>query len=288
MLSLAIIALPGQRPRSKPTQAAQSNRNIVFWKMSRQSVDLLLTGIPQADSLRLAQLRQTFFDLQCRGPCLREQAAPDGRNLVCTLPGDKSDEDGTILFLADYAHQGAGESAVANWSGALMLPFLYHALSAAPRGHTFLFAEVRGEAGARALFDSFTPEERKGLQGVVALDALGLGPVQFFIVPDDTYAYYAWTRLEPPLLQAAADQQAPAPVYALPGAWRKSDVTREFRHHDVPSMLIHSVNDAARQVPGSALDTEAAIDHNVYFQTLTLLADYSVELDRVTPPPHAR
>lgn len=288
MLVFALAAAPAQRPSSKLPQAARPSRNIVLWKMSRESVDMLLSDIPQADPLRVAQLRQTFLDLQCRGPHLRERPAPGGGNLVCTLPGDKSAKDGTVLFLADYEHQGPGESAVANWSGALMLPFLYHALSAAPRGHTFLFAEVKGEVGARALYDSFTPVQRKAIQGVVTLDALGLGPVQYYIEPDDTYAYYAWTRLQRSLLQAAADQQLPAPSYFAPGSWRKNDVTREFRHHNIPVMLIHSVDSADRHVPGSARDTEAAIDHDLYFQTLTLLADYAAELDRVPPLPSAR
>ena len=288
MLVLALAAAPAQRAPNKPAHPTQPQPNIVFWKMSRASVDMLLTAIPQADSLRLAQLRQTFLDLQCRGPHLREQPAPGGGNLVCTLPGDKSAKDGAILFLADYEHQGPGESAVANWSGALMLPFLYHALSASQRGHTFLFAEVKGEAGARALYDSLTPVQRKAIQGVVALDALGLGPVQYYIEPDDTYAYYAWTRLQRSLLQAAADQQAPAPTDAIPGSWRSTDVTREFRHHNLPVMLIHSVDFADRGVPGSARDTAAAINHDLYFQTLTLLADYAVELDRIQPPRPAR
>lgn len=277
MLAVALAAVSAQQPAGKP----QANRNIVFWQMSRQSVDMLLTGIPQTDSQRMAQLRQTFHDLQCRAPQLREQG---GVNLVCALTGSKADKEGTILFLANYAHQGEGESAVTNWSGALMLPFLYHALSAASRKHTFLFAEVEGESGARALFDSFTPAQRRGIQGVIALDALGLGPVQFYISPDDTSAYFAWTRLEKPLLQAASDQRQAAPGFAVPGSWRKSDVTREFRHHNVPSMLIHSVTDAARQVPGSARDTAAAINHDAYFRSLTLLADYVVELDRIGPP----
>lgn len=288
MLVLALAAAPAQRPPNKPAQPTQPRRNLVFWKMSRASVDMLLSGIPQGDSLRLAQLRQTFHDLQCRGPQLHEQPAPGGNNLICTLPGDKANKDGAFLFLADYTHQGTGQGAVENWSGALMLPFLYHALSAAPRAHTFLFAEVQGESGARALFDSFTPAQRKGIQGVVAFEALGLGPAQFYIEPDDTYAYYAWTRLQRPLRQAAADQQTPEPGYAIPGSWRKADATREFRHHNTPVMLIHSVDSASRQVPGSVRDTATAIDHDVYFKTLTLLADYAVELDRVPPPTRAR
>lgn len=40
--------------------------------------------------------------------------------------------------------------------------------------------------------------------------------------------------------------------------------------------------------PLPARDTETAIDHDVYFQTLTLLGDYAAELDRIPPPPSLR
>lgn len=254
---------------------------------------MLLQSVPQRDGLRLTQLKQTFTDLQCRGRQLREQSAPGGKNLVCTLPttapepssaisaSPKGEPDPrTILFLAHYERQGAGRSAVENWSGALMLPFLYHALSAAPRHHTFVFAEVDGESGAAALFGSLTLAERGDLLGVVSLDALGLGPVQFYINPNDTYAYLARARLMHPLLQAASDQRLHAPREGVPGSWFKVDTGRTFRHHNVPAMLIHSVNWGTRQVPGSARDTPAAINRSVYMQTIRLLSDYTAELDR--------
>lgn len=280
-LVFALAAAPAQKQPGKAAPASPHNKNLIFWTMSRRSVDMLLSGIPQSNALRLAQLRQTFSDMQCRAPHLRESAAPDGKNLVCTLTGADPAKYGSILFLADYEHEGTGESAVANWSGALMLPFLYHALSAMPRHHTFLFAEVKGEPGARALFDSLTPAQRGEIQGVIALDALGLGPAQFYINPNDGSAANAWARLKRPLWQAAADQRMSRPPdFAIPGAWRKTDTTRVFRHHGLPAMLIHSVDFAARQIPGSAKDTSAAINRDTYFQTLTLLSDYAAELDR--------
>lgn len=289
LLSVSLTA----SAQSRGADSARQHRrpNIVFWKISPKSVDLLLGSVPQTDVIRLAQLKQTFVDLQCRGKQLQEQTTPGGRNLLCTLPaaGPKmasgKDDPSTILVLAHYEHEGQGRSAVENWSGALMLPFLYHALSAAPRRHTFIFAEVDGEQGAAALFGSFTPAQRHDILGVVALDALGLGPARFYINPNDGCAYLAWMRLEYPLLEATADQQFPAPDETLPGTWSKIDVTRIFRHHDVPSILVHSVAWSARDIPGSAHDTEAAIDRDTYMRTITLLADYAVELDGLRPSP---
>jgi hypothetical protein len=251
-------------------------------------VDFLLNRVPQSNAIRLGRLKQVFVDLECKGPSLIEQPARDGKNLVCTLPGTESTSEstaGTILFLAHYEHDGAGQSAVEDWSGALMLPLLYHALSAAPRRRTFLFAEVSGEAGARALFDSFTPVERHAIQGVVALDALGLGPVQFYISPIDDERYSAWRWLYPELLRAATVQQAPAPASGDRLEWLKVDDTREFRHHSLPTILVHSVPIKLEGLPGSARDSAAAIDRENYLKTLMLLSIYAAELDDPTPSP---
>ena len=282
---------PTQKTTRNPPNRAQ--HGFLFWDISHHSVNFLLQPVPQTNPLRLAQLRQTFIDLLCGAADLREQTFPNGRNLLCTLPEtapaasapDPGHESGTILFLAHYEHEGSGQSAIDNWSGALALPFLYHALAATPRQHTFIFAEVDGEAGAKTLFDSFTPQQRRAIKGVIALDALGLGPAQFYINPNDTYRNYGQMFLNSQLLQAAADQRLPAPVTAIPGTWLKIDDTREFRHHGIPSIFIHSVAFNTRDLPGSARDDASAIDRNTYFNTIVLLAYYAAELDQPWPSP---
>ncbi|MGC2163125.1 MAG: M28 family peptidase [Silvibacterium sp.] len=295
VLLLAAVA-PAQTLASKPAPAPKQNSGIVFWKMAPHSVEFLLNNIPQRDPIRLAQLKQTFTDLQCRGSNLREQSFAGGKNLLCILPGTPpvakpgpvpghAPETGTILFIAHYEHQGSGQSAVDNWSGAIMLSFLYHALSATPRQHTFLFAEVNGDPGAEALFNSFSLAQRHDMQAVIALDSLGLGPAQYYINPNDTSSSYEWFWIHDQLLNAAADLRLPQPVAAIPGGWFKTDVTRPFRYHGIPSIVIHSVNLNARDLPGSASDTAKAIDHNAYFNTIALLSVYAAEMDLKWPSP---
>jgi Peptidase family M28 len=298
-LTLALLltaAASAQAPIQKSNPKLPQNSGVIFWKMSPSSVDMLLSNIPQSNTIRLAQLRQTFTDLQCGGSRLREQSFAEGKNLICTLPaasttakpGAKSDSNaqpGIILFLAHYEHEGAGQSAVDNWSGAIMLPFLYHALSAAQHRHTFLFAAVDGESGARALYGSFTARQRHAIRGVIALDALGLGPAEFYINPNDSSTFLAWWNLNHQLLHAAADLRVPDPFQGIPGGWFKVDVTREFRHNGIPSILIHSVTFHTRDLPGSAQDTSSAIDRDTYFNTLSLLSDYASELDLMPSAP---
>lgn len=303
-LVLLAAAAPTQQTAQKPAQqstqkprSSDQRRNIVFGNISRQAVDFLLKPVPQPDALRLAQLKQSFSDMECHDS-LRELPVGESKNLICTLPGTAPElvpgpagkrvpnpSHGTILFLAHYEHVGPGQSAIDNWSGAVMLPCLYLALAPATRNHTFLFAEVDGEAGAKTLFDSFTPAERHAIKAVVVLDALGLGPAQFYLSPDDITANSSsgWAFLHRQLLQAAADQRMAAPAPAIPGGWQKIDETREFRHRSIPSILIHSVTKTTRDIPGSSRDTVSAIDHDVYFSTLTLLSYYGAELDQPWP-----
>lgn len=288
MLALAAAAQSTpQKPAPSPPSTTQ-NHGIIYWNMSRSSVDFLLNTVPQPNPVRMAQLRQVFIDLQCRGSQLSMQPAPEGPNLLCTLPGTISatqPDDGppTILFLAHYEHEGTGQSAIENWSGAVTLPCLYHALAAQPRRHTFLFAEVAGEAGAKALFDSFTPVQRRNIMGVIALDALGLGPAQYYVNPNDNFNAYRIIYPVRMLFKAADDEHAPGPNSGIPGAWFKVDDVREFRHHGIPSVVIHSVDWKHRDLPGSARDTPSAIDHDVYYKTLNLLDFFITELDRPWP-----
>jgi hypothetical protein len=311
VLCLAVAAVATAQTAARgPAPNSYSTKSIVFWNVSHESIEFLLRNAPQPDAVRVAQLKQVFIDLQCSGNRLREQQTGDGENLLCTMPasaplngagpgliaGSIPDStpgstpasvtaSGTIVVLAHYEHQGSGKSAVCNWSGAVMLPLLYHALAATPRHHNFIFAEVEGEQGAQALFDSFTPAQRHAIQGVVALDALGLGPAQFYMSPNDMPLFYGfgWFWLQHELAQAAVDQRFAAPVAAIPGRWQRVDAAQPFRHHGIPSILIHSVTFGTRGIPGSADDTPEAINREFYFSTLKLLSDYMVELDGPWP-----
>lgn len=265
------------------TASAYQKPKIIFWNMSRPTVDSLVHHVPQTNDLRLKQLKQTFSDLECKGASLHEQSVGESKNLVCTLVGNSHD---TILFIAHYEHEGAGQSAIDNWSGAIMLPFLYHALTVTPREHTFVFAAVDGVAGAKALLASMRYADLD-IKTVIALNALGLGPAQYYVNPTDAPQSAAsssnWGWMLRQLQQAAVDQRIDAPAASTPPGWLKIDDTREFRHRSIPSILIHSVSWDKRHLPGSALDTAEVIDTDAYFNTYTLLCYYSAELDQPQP-----
>jgi hypothetical protein len=246
--------------------------------MQRHSIDMLVHNVPQRDPERLAQLKQTFHDLECKGDNLRERPAGDGTNLICTLPGTalQGKKLDTIVLTAHYEHEGAGMSAVDNWSGAMMLPFLYHALSAVPRQHTFVFAEVDGEAGSKALVHSLP-----GVKAVIAFEALGLGPPCFYIRPNGSVPSYNEVLLKAALLRAADEIGKPEPEASIPGSWFKIDDTQHYRYAGVSAILLHSVSKATKHLPGSADDTAQKIDSDAYFGSYDLLCYYVVGLDQL-------
>jgi len=296
-LALFTVIASAQSTHPTPTQhppppKKTSQNPIIFWNMPRTSVNFLLRHVPQTNPIRLAQLKQTFNDLECQASNLREQTFPGGKNLLCTLPAGLSTDrtssqphrsPGIILFIADYKHEGLGQSAIDNWTGALMLPFIYHALTVAPRRHTFLFADVEGKAGAKALFDSLTSRQIQNTLGVVALDCLGLGPLRYYVNPYDTITGFQSNWLSIQLEQGALDQHVPVPKLALPGGWFKVDPTSEFRHHNIQSVLLFSVDFKSRKLPGSTKDTYASLNPDVYYQNLVRLSVYAVELDKLWP-----
>jgi len=262
-----------------PAFASDANQppKIIFWNMQRHSVDILVHTVPQRDAERLAQLKQTFHDLECKGDNLRERPVGEGTNLICTLPGTapQGTKLETIVLTAHYEHEGAGMSAIDNWSGAMMLPFLYHALSAVPRRHTFVFAEVDGEAGSKALLRSVP-----GARAVIAFEALGLGPPCFYIQPNGSLLSYTEAMLKAALLRAADEIGKPEPEASIPGSWFRIDDTRQYRYAGIAAILLHSVSRATKNLPGSVDDTAEKIDGDTYFGSYNLLCYYVVGLDQ--------
>jgi len=167
-------------------------------------------------------------------------------------------------------------SAIDNWSGAIMLPFLYHALAAVPRRHTFVFAAVDGEAGSKALLHSVP-----SAKAVVAFEALGLGPPCFYIHHNGSVPSYTETMLQSALLRAADVIGKPEPEASIPGSWFRIDDTRQYRYAGIAAILLHSVSGATKHLPGSANDTPDKIGSDAYFDSYNLLCYYMVGLDQI-------
>jgi hypothetical protein len=267
------------------SNAEQEKRYIFFIRpIQQKDMNSVVHHVPQENSLRVAQLKQTFKDVQCGD--FHEQPFAGGRNLFCSLQGSSTD---TVLFVAHYEHGGQGMGAVDNWSGAMMLPFLYYALTASPRQHTFVFAEFDGEEGAKAYVRSLNKAQFRALKAVVAVDALGVGTPSFYVQPNGLYPSPTEQLLESTLQLAAIDKNVSALREEIPGRWLKVDDTQQFRYKNVPTLLIHSVTHDAHNIPGTEKDIPEAVDADRYYATYQLLCYFVAELDlkKISSTPNA-
>ena len=263
---------PGAAQKKKPYP--------VFRAFDQPTVDAMVLSVPQSNQLRLAQLKRAFNDVEC--PDLREQSAVEGANLICTLPGNSAD---TILVVAHYQRIGDSMSASEDWSGSIMLPFLYRALTATPRRHTFTLVALSGESGVKLFLSSLTHAQRHAIRAVLALDALGLGPLCFYIHPIGALRSPVENFLAAQLIEAADNQGLKPPLSSIPGSWFRIDDTKEFRYHGIPAILLHSADGRNQSVPGSANDKPDVIDTSAYFGSYRTLCYYLVALDQMTGLP---
>jgi Zn-dependent M28 family amino/carboxypeptidase len=271
-ISLAILLMAA-------SAHAQKKSYPIFRALDQKSVETMVLGVPQSNPLRLAQLKRAFEDVECTGANLHEQSTSQGSNLLCSLPGKSTD---TVLISAHYRHVGEGMSAVDDWSGSIMLPLLYRALTATPRQQTYIFAALSGDDAAKVFLASLTPAQRRSIKAIIALDALGLGPMRFYIHLSGTVPTPAENSLRVQLFEAADNQGLKPPESSIPGSWFHVDDTKEFRYHGIPAILMHSVDGSKRHVPGSRDDNAEAIDANDYFASYMTLCYYLVGLDQVS------
>jgi Peptidase family M28 len=271
VISLAILLMA-------KSVAADKRPYPIFRVLDQKSVDALLLSVPQSNQLRLAQLKKAFDDVECRGSDLQVQSTGDGANLSCTLVGRSKD---TILVAAHYERVGEGMSAVDDWSGAIMLPFLYRALSATQRHYTFMFAALSGNDESRLFLKSLTKAQQHAIRAVVALDALGLGTMRFYIHQSNSAPSPAENFLRAQLFEAADNDGLKPPESSIPDSWFRIDDTKEFRYHGIPAILMHSVDRSKRELPGSRNDKPDAIDRNAYFDSYKTLCYYLVGLDQM-------
>jgi Zn-dependent M28 family amino/carboxypeptidase len=271
-ISLAILLMAA-------SAHAQKKSYPIFRALDQKSVETMVLGVPQSNQLRLAQLKRAFEDVECTGANLHEQSTPQGSTLLCTLPGKSTD---TLLVAAHYRRVGEGMSAIDDWSGSIMLPLLYRALTAAPRQQTYIFAALSGDEAAKVFLASLTSAQRRSIKAIIALDALGLGPMRFYIHLSETVPTPAENSLRVQLFEAADNQGLKPPESSIPGSWFHIDDTKEFRYHGIPAILMHSVDGSKRHVPGSRDDNPEAIDANAYFASYMTLCYYLVGLDQVS------
>jgi hypothetical protein len=277
-------ALP--KPVEPPAGGGPPKSNTLFFYTSpRSTVEMEVHSIPPTNKERLERLRNGFAAVDCGSDRMREQRVEGkhgdtGTNLICVWPGSGS---GTIVIAAHYEHEGQGDGALADWSGAILLPFLYQAVQGQPRENTYVFLEAYKREGADIWVKSLSRADRKRIRAMIDLDGLGLSYTRFFTTfsPFETTTP-ASAHLQAQLLWSAlSDGLTQAPEQASPHHWLSVDATDPFRAFMVPTIVIHSVPPESAKIPGSAADVASAVNGNAYFQTYHLMCAYLTSLDHV-------
>jgi hypothetical protein len=263
---------------------AGQQKGLLYFSVPRSILSQQVRAAPASDTARFGLLRALFAELGCHKELMEEQPlhgkhGTAGKNLLCTLPGNSSD---AIVIAAHYHLSGNGLSAIDDWSGAVLIPFLYQALQAQQREHTYIFLESWGENGTSSWVHSLSRQRKALIQTTVELDGLGVGETRYFTPSPFHLPLGAGNiHLQDILVMAAKidGTQRGLPQLADSSFWVRTDDTAPFRISNIPAILIHSVPVDDYHLPGSSQDTPSAIDPNAYYRSYRLLCAYLIELD---------
>ena len=277
-----ILSLAGLSRQTTPAPSS-ANARLYYYTTPRSTLEAEVHTVPPTDQARFDRLKALFNDAGCSGdqlktePATRKQNAP--ANLICTWPGNSA---AGVVVVAEYLHEGKGQGAIENWSGAALLPRLYLAMQARPRENNWVFVESAGRAGDIAWIHSLTGKQKKQIRAMVALTSLGVTPVLRYYSPhpEEVYLPAPLARLQMTLaLTTLSDMRVPRPELVNPWRWLPFDDTEPFRYSHVPSIILHSIADNDSGLPGSVHDTAAAINGNDYFMNYRAVAVFLVGLD---------
>ncbi len=282
------------------SSVAAKPRQLAFWSQPAENIDPVLLHFPTDNEGRYQHLRQDFRALHCISEEMEEQPIPhkEGRNLVCTLPGE--DTTAPIVVAARYDRRSGNRGASERWGEALMLPLLFNALRAQPRQHTFVFVALDGEAGEKTFFNDLRKKSTQMPSSLVVLDALGLGAPTIYTSEQADISRRSRQRVNINRILAAEAMisaqllQMPSPVSAAaadPVVGRRalmqsaSDENENWimeREDEIPSILIHSAAKTSVSFPERALSPEAFHEDFNFVAYLLCRIDYRLALSGET------
>lgn len=171
----------------------------------------------------------------------------------------------------DFASEGKG--IVDDWSGASLLPSLFHALKARPRQHTYVFVAFAGEERGLLGSERYVKglgDQKSMIRAFINLECLGLSPVKVCASRSDRV-------LLSRLVEVARTTQSPLEGVNVDQVGE--DDTRSFMAAKIPVLTIHSVTQATWPILHSPRDRLDAIHLNEYYDAYKLTAFYLAYLD---------
>ena len=229
---------------------------------------------PADDAQRAARIKTLFVEAGCNGSRLQERPAggASGPNIICELPGET---DARVIVGAHYDHNSSRRP-FDNWTGASLLPALYHSLRDRKRHHTYVFVAFADQGsdlvGAESFAGRMSPPERRHTEAMVNLDVLGLSPTKVWTSHSDK-------DLVHDLVVMVYTLKLPASQIDMETAGATDSEPFAARH--IPRITIHSLTQ--QNLEGAPTPFRP----NNYYDTYRLLCGYLAYLD-VTLKPRSR
>lgn len=275
-------AVPAQNQTIAPAQAGKTG--VFFWDLPERQITAMLAAPPRKEADRLARLRQYFTGFGCSGANLTELQFNNGRHtiLLCTLPGATPSR---LMVTAWYPRTEILDYASDGWPDAVMLPMLYHALTAQPRHSTFVFAEVSGDRDDRDFMKELSTSQSPLPLSLVQVQTLGLGTPAFAVLP---------SKLLP-------EKSRPNAEILLAEAWRIAHLQNlDTKRKSIdspfapgPTVYVEAVASEPREVPRIILysipvlmpDVRVGITLPAFHQDYDYIAPFLADIDLKLAPP---
>lgn len=261
-----------------------ASETLRLYAVTRETVEARLNEYGGTNRVREATLKRLFVDAGC-GEHLSEQRVTwsEPPNVICVHPGSS---DRVIIVGAHFDRVSRSAGVADNWSGASLLPSLYHSIAQEPRQHTYIFvgftAEELGLLGSHFYARHMTREQIAATDAMVNMDTLGLAPTE------------VWThRSDKSLTRALAyvAQLIKSPISGLnfEQAGYSTD-SESFAARKIPSITVHSLTQKSEDagILHTSKDKLSAMNLDNYYETYRLMALYLLFLDHYFDEPETR
>lgn len=245
-------------------------QKLQFSPAEREEVVERATSAPENDMQRATQLREAFLEAGCNR--LREQKIDDAAppNVICELPGESTE---TIIVGAHYERASSPARPIDNWTGAALLPSLFHCLRYRPRHHRIVFVEFadRGNelGGAEYFAAHLSAQEQAHVEAMINLDVLGLSATKVWTAHSDKELVHA-------LVHMMYTMKLTASQIDISSAG--STDSEPFASRRIPQITIHSLTQP--NLAGAVTPFRPG----AYYDTYRLLCGYLAYLDATLKP----
>lgn len=243
-----------------------------FTPADRNEVVERARSAPENDRQRAAQLKALFLEAGCNGDLLKEQTIDGAEtpNIICELHGESAE---TIVVGAHYERTSSPARPIDNWTGASLLPSLYHCLGDQTRRHTVIFVEFADHGnelgGAEHFAAHLSSPEMARVEAMINLDTLGLSPTKVWTAHSDRELIKALVHMMYVL-------KLPASQIDIAAAGNSD--SEPFAVRKVPQITIHSITQ-----PNLAGAT-TPFRPGAYYDSYRLLCGYLAYLDATLKP----